>query len=216
MTPLDPDRTLALSYVPIRHRAAVAALWHLDAALGAVVSGGNEPMISRIKLAWWREALERLDHTPPPAEPTLEAVAAHLLPRGLSGAELSAMEAGWAVLLNEDALSPEELQTYAAERGAALFRLTARLLGAEAESETEPAGRCWALADLARHSGEPDAEAALAAARDLASEPRWPASLRPLGMLAMLAARDVEAAEFEPQGSPARMLRMLKHRITGR
>ncbi|HEV2078963.1 MAG TPA: squalene/phytoene synthase family protein [Allosphingosinicella sp.] len=215
MTPLDPDRTLALSYVPTRRRASVAALWHLDAALGAVVSGGNEPMISRIKLAWWREALERLDHSPPPAEPTLEAAAAHLLPQGLSGAELSAMESGWAVLLNEDALSPEELHTYAAERGGALFRLTARLLGVEASAEQAQAGQCWALADLARHSGEPDAGAALAAARDLAREEKWPAALRPLGMLAVLAVRDVAAPAPEPQGSPARMLRMLKHRITG-
>lgn len=216
MTPLDPDRTLALSYVPTRRRASVAALWHLDAALGAVVSGGNEPMISRIKLAWWREALERLDHSPPPAEPTLEAAAAHLLPLGLSGAELSAMESGWAVLLNEEALSPEELQTYASERGAALFRLTARLLGTDASSDQAQAGQCWALADLARHSGEPDAGAALAAARDLAREEGWPAALRPLGMLAVLAARDVASPAPEPQGSPARMLRMLKHRITGR
>jgi len=214
MTPLDPDRTLALSYVPTSRRAAVGALWHLDAALGAVVSGGREPMIARIKLAWWREALERLDLAPPPAEPTLEAAAAHLLPRGLSGAELSAMEAGWAVLLGEDALSPEELQTYAQQRGAALFRLTARLLGAEAE--TEQAGRCWALADLARHSGEPDSGAALAGAREAARENSWPAALRPLGMLAVLAGRDAQANAFEPQGSPARMLRMLKHRITGR
>ncbi len=217
MTPLDPDRTIALSYVPTARRASVAALWHLDAALGAVVSGGNDPMIGRIKLAWWREALERLDHAPPPAEPTLQAASAQLLPLGLCGAELSQMEAGWAVLLGEDALSREELRTYATERGAALFRLTARLLGAEAE--TERAGQCWALTDLARHSGEPDAEVALAAARELAGEDRWPAALRPLGMLAVLAARDARdarSAAFEPQGSPARMLRMLKHRITGR
>jgi phytoene synthase len=216
MTPLDPDRTLALSYVPTARRAAVGALWYLDAALGAVVSGGKEPMIARIKLAWWREALERLDHAPPPAEPTLEAAAVYLLPRGLSGAELSAMEGGWTVLLGEDALSAEELQAYAAERGATLFRLTARLLGAEVSSEQVEAGQCWALADLARHSGEPDSGAALAAARGLVREEKWPSTLRPLGMLAILAARDVRADVPEPPGSPTRMLRMLKHRITGR
>ena len=215
MTPLDPDRIIALSYVPARRRAAVAALWHLDAALGAVVSGGREPMISRIKLAWWREALERLDHAPPPAEPALEAAAAHLLPSGISGADLAAMEEGWAVLLNEDALSDEELQTYAAGRGAQLFRLTARLLGASA-ADPSRAGECWALADLARHSGEPDAGSARAAAHELARQERWPATLRPLGMLAVVAARDVQAPALEPQGSPGRMLRMLRHRITGR
>jgi len=37
-------------------------------------------------------------------------------------------------------------------------------------------------------------------------------------MLAMLARRDVDRGpeDVEPQGSPARMARMLRHRITGR
>src|SRR3546814_17220372 len=61
MTPLDPDRTLALYYVPAKHRPAVEALWRLDAALGAVLAGGREPLIGQIKLVWWRAALEKLD-----------------------------------------------------------------------------------------------------------------------------------------------------------
>jgi len=212
MTPLDPDRRLALSYVPRSRRVAVASLWHLDAALGAVVSSGKEPMISRIKLAWWREALEKLDHAPAPAEPTLEAVADHLLTNNVSGAELASMEEGWAVLLNEDALSEEELNTYAEGRGATLFRLTARLLGSDASAEQLQAGQRWALADLARNSGEPDATSAREAAQQLSGPARWPSKLRPLGMLAGLSRRDLA----EPQGSPGRMLYMLKHRLTGR
>lgn len=216
MTPLDPDRRLALTYVPARRRVAVASLWHLDAALGAVVSLGREPMISRIKLAWWREALEKLDRAPAPAEPTLQAAVDHILINGITGADLAAMEEGWAVLLNEDALSEEELRTYAAARGAAFFRLTARLLGAKASVKQLASGEQWALADLSRHSGEPDATSALAAARALTGEERWPSALRPLGMLAVLARRDLSRDGFEPQGAPGRMLRMLRHRLTGR
>src|SRR5687767_12959413 len=99
MTPdeplLDPDRVLALSYVPAARRAAVGALWRLDAALGVVLSAGRESMISRIKLAWWRDSLERLDTERAPAEPVLQAVAEHVLPAGVTGAELAAMEEGW-------------------------------------------------------------------------------------------------------------------------
>lgn len=216
MTPLDPDRTLALSYVPSRHRTAIEALWRLDAALGAVLAAGREPMISRIKLVWWRDSLLRLDSAPAPAEPALRAVAEHVLPRGVTGAELSAMEEGWAALLTEAALEPEELRSYAAMRGAALFRLSARLLGGVASLEQEQAGQAWALADLGRHSGEPDASAAFAAAREIPFPSRWPSSLRPLGMLAILARRDADRQPPEPQGSPGRMMRMLRHRITGR
>jgi hypothetical protein len=38
MIPLDPDRTLALAYVPAARRPAVEALWRLDAALASVLS----------------------------------------------------------------------------------------------------------------------------------------------------------------------------------
>lgn len=216
MPELDPDRLLALSYVTARHRPALEALWKLDAALGAVLAGGREPMLSRIKLVWWRDALEALDRAPPPAEPVLQAVAAQVLPRGITGRELSAMEEGWSVLLSPEPLTPAELESYAAGRGGTLFRLSARLLGHEA-AVVEEAGRAWALADLARHSNEADANTALEALRVLGSWGPIPARLRPLGMLAALARRDAEPGRprWEPQGSPGRMWRMLRHRFSG-
>ena len=213
---LDPDRTLALAYVPARHRAAVGALWRLDAALGAALAGGREPLIGRIKLAWWREALEALDSAPPPAEPVLQAAAAHVLP-AVSGAELARMEEGWAVLPGAEILDSDGLHAYAAKRGGLLFRYTARLLGGEAEG-LEPAGEAWALVDLARHCATAeDSDVALAAARTRSLPRRWPARLRPLGMLAVLAARDSDPgrAPWEGRGSPKRMWRMLRHRIFG-
>ncbi|MDB5692118.1 MAG: hypothetical protein JWO81_1181 [Alphaproteobacteria bacterium] len=213
---LDPDRALALSYVAAARRPALAALWRLDAALGAVIAGGREPMIARIKLAWWREALERLDRAPAPAEPLLQALADHVLPAGLTGAGLAAMEEGWAILLSPEPLIAEKLDTYAAMRGGLLFGHSARLLGG---GEAPPgAGEAWALVDLARHSAnQADADAALAATRALPLPGRWPARLRPLGMLWALAIRDADSVRprWEAQGAPARMLRMLRHRLTG-
>ena len=215
---LDADRGLALTYVPVARRPAVAALWRLDVALGQVLAGGREPLISQIKLAWWREALERLDRDSPPAEPVLESLAEHVLPAGISGAELAAMEEGWRLLLGEDALTSEQLQVYASGRGGRLFALTARLLGGDG-AFARPAGESWALVDLARRSGRPeDVEAALAAARAKEVGRGWAPSLRPLGMLGALAARDAEEGRphWEAQGAPGRMLRMLRFRLSGR
>jgi phytoene synthase len=214
---LDPDRTLALSYVPGSRRAAVGALWRLDSALGAALAGGREPLIARIKLAWWREALEKLDREPAPAEPALQAAAAHLLPAGIAGAELARMEEGWAALTSPETLAPGELATYARARGGLLFRFAAEMLGGGVEG-LETAGEAWALVDLARHCATAeDSDIALAAARDRRLPRRWPARLRPLGMLALLAERDSDPARapWEPRGAPARMWRMLRHRITG-
>lgn len=218
MTELDPERQLALAYVPRDHRAALETLWRLDVTLGSVLVTGREPMIGQIRFAWWREALEKLDRERPPAEPMLEAVARHLLPAGLTGAELAAMEMGWTVLLSPEPLGPEDLDLHARERGGRLFALSARLLGAD-EPSVAVAGEVWALVDLARRTTqEAKVRAALAAAQHRAAAPgRWPAALRPLGMLAALARGDAaRGLPLEPRGSPARMLRMLSHRITGR
>lgn len=219
MIPLDPDRTLALSYVPAARRAAVSALWQLDGTFAAVLTTGREPMISRIRLAWWRDALEALDRAPPPAEPVLQALAEHVVANGVRGAELARMEDGWAVLLSPGPLGPEELRDYADGRGGRLFAFTARLLEGAAAVPVEDAGAVWALIDLARHSGnEADAAAAADMARQRLARPqRWPSPLRPIGMLAALAARDAaRAGPWEDQGAPPRMLRMLRHRLTGR
>jgi phytoene synthase len=214
---LDADRALALTYVPAAKRAAVGALWRLDLALGAVLAGGREPLISQIKLTWWRDALEKLDTAKAPAEPVLQDVAEHVLADGVAGAELSRMEEGWEVLLSQEPLTTEELARYAAGRGALLFRHSAALLGGQLSSVMEAAGEAWALVDLARHSNPVDGAAAMAAAAERLQPLRWPARLRPLGMLAVLAARDVERglADLEPPGAPPRMLRMLRHRFTG-
>ena len=215
---LDPDRRLALSYISTRRRPAVEALWRLDAAMAAVLAGGREPMISRIKLAWWREALEKLDRERAPAEPVLKALASYVLPAGVTGAQLAAMEEAWGVLLSDEPLTTANLADYARCRGALLFDLSSTLLGGAGDLAVRSAGEAWALVDLARHSGNSeDLEAAIAEAGRRELPRKWSSPLRPLGMLAMLARRDLEPdrPRWEQQGSPGRMLRMLRHRLTG-
>lgn len=213
---MDPDRRLALAYVPAPARAAIDALWRLDVTFASVLATGTDRTISRIRLAWWREALERLDEAPPPPEPLLRALAAHVLPAGIAGAELAVMEEGWAVLLSDAALAGDDLRAYAMARGGRLFRLSARLLG-DPDFPVERAGALWALADLARHSAKSEEAQAVLASAPPQDPMRWPRRLRPLGMLAALARRDVERgrSSWEMQGSPARMLRMIRHRLTG-
>ena len=107
-------------------RPAFDALFAIDDALGEVVATSTQPALGAIRLAWWRDALERLDTTPPPPEPRLQAAASELLSRGVTGAQLSGLAEGWAALFDEvrDA-------TAIGERGAALFVIGGTLLGAE-------------------------------------------------------------------------------------
>lgn len=209
---LDPERRLALAYVPGRVRPALEALWRLDVTFAGILAAGRDPMAARLRLAWWREALEALDREAAPAEPLLRALAAHVLPAGIKGAELAGMAEAWEILLSDRPLAPDEQALYASLRGGLLFELSARLLGV-ADFPVAPSGELWALADLARHGSGRDI-VRIAAAE---SRARWPRALRPLGMLAALARRDSDrlGKPWERQGNPARMIRMIRHRLTG-
>lgn len=216
---IDPDRRLAISHVPRAATRPLANLWTLDAKMGDLLARGGNPQVSQIKLAWWREALEALDARPPPAEPILEDLARHVLPQGVSGQELAMLAEGWEYLTQPERLSEDALAHYGRLRGRTLFGLSARLLGGSGEC-VDRAGEGWALADLARRTSRKDEarDALRLAAARLEERPRWPRVLRPLGMLAMLARRDAERGvdRIEPHGAPQRMLRMIRHRLTGR
>lgn len=216
---LGADRTLALSYVPTRQRAALAALLAIDAAMGDVVRTTSEPTLGAIRLAWWRERLEELDRQTPPAEPRLLAVVRELKPRGIEGREVAPLANGWLRLFEP---FPWDIRVAEAVwfRGRYLFALGARII-AEPSDAIEAAGGQWALIDASRHCSDAQSrQLLLDHARTLArgmGGARFPAALRSLSMLGALAIRDATRGEpFEPEGSPARIAAMLAHRISGR
>jgi phytoene synthase len=210
---LDSDREVALSSLPSRLQPAFAALWAVDLAMADVVASTSDPALGAIRLAWWREALQRLDLTEPPAEPRLQAVADHLMPRGISVAELAKLEDCWLALLEPfpwTVLTAELVRV----RGRILFGIGAKLLGLEAK-EAEAAGALWSLVDVARHCSDQLSQALLfdearkcVAALALSKPPR---SLRPLTALAAVAAHDAVGGSSLGRGIVA-----LAHTLTGR
>ena len=196
------DRDLVRLYWPAELRPAFDALFAIDDAMGDVVARATQPGLGAIKLSWWRERLEELDEGKVPAEPRLQAAANELLPRGITGAELAGLEAGWAELLAEQP-DPE----IALQRGLGFFDLGARLLGAG--SDVLPiAGRLYAAGSWKRRS--PSTPGAVLVTETLTI----PRRLRPLTGLAALARRDL--VRSEPEGTPGRALALLRHRMTGR
>jgi phytoene synthase len=190
-------------------RSAFEALFQIDAALGDVVARATQPALGAVKLAWWRERLEELDQGMVPAEPRLRAVAEHLLPRGVKGAELAELEDGWATLLEEQ-VEPRRI----ADRGAALFRLGGRLLGTDDEKLGD-AGALAALVSVGRR-GRPDLLAYAGDYERPLVRHRFARRLRPLTALARLAIRDLRSGPpFEPEGTPPRVAAMLRHRWSG-
>lgn len=163
------------------------ALWKLDLAFADVVSTTLTVQLGAIRLAWWRERLEELDRgIGPPAEPRLQAVAATLIPAGITGAELAQLEFCWLGLFTPfpwDDLVADAL----AQRGKILFGIGARLLG-RAPAEGEPFGEVWSLDDGARHCSDKQSRALLRdrAKSAVAELPRGriPDELQPLTMVA--------------------------------
>lgn len=218
----DPERWLAVTYAFKKSRPALAALFALDISLGRVVASTTEPMIGAMRLAWWREALERLHQPPIPGEPVLQALAAELVHgRPEMAAQLAAMVEGWVALIEVDRLDTEALQTHARERGQRLFALAADALDVDRDMDViERLGRGWALVDLASRLSQTGArmEAAAMAADVLSDRPRsLPRRARPLTALATLARRDAQTRlRYRRVGSPGRQLRMLVALLTGR
>ena len=207
----DPERALALSYA-VTGSDAAAAILALDDRLAGIIRRTGEPLVGQMRLTWWREALERLDREPAPAEPVLQALAAIVLPRGVTGAALASVVDGWEALL-VDPLDDAAMIAHA-ERGRVLFTSIARAIGAR-DAASGMAGEGWALADLSLHLLDPAARcaaAALAHARlDAALRQRWSRAGRPLGALAHLARLDLRGH----RRSPRRVFRLLFHRLTG-
>jgi phytoene synthase len=213
----DPERDLILTYAPAPGRAGLAALLALDDALAKLLRTTREPALGQMRLAWWREALEKLDRVPAPAEPVLKALEADVLRHGVTGASLVPIVHGWEVLIEEEALDRAAMQRFGEGRGA-LFIAAGALLGSSGDPLAE-AGQGWALADLARNL---EAEEERAIARDLAApmlatatNARWSRQGRALGALAHLARLDLADAP-KAAGAPGRVGRLLWHRLTGR
>ncbi|MDV3456702.1 hypothetical protein RZN05_06875 [Sphingomonas sp. HF-S4] len=215
----NPERALALSYAPMEARGALEALLALDDALALLLRTTREPALGQLRLAWWREALARLDREAAPAEPVLTAIAGEVLTRGVRGEALVPIVHGWEVLIEEEVLDRAALQRFGEGRGQ-LFVAAGAAVGASPGDPLLAAGQGWALADLSRNlRGSAEAESAQVLAVPLLDEAaagRWSRNGRALGALVHLARLDLRAEGEPPVGAPHRVGRLLWHRLTGR
>jgi phytoene synthase len=180
-----------------------------------VVASTTEPALAAIRMAWWRERLEELDQQIAPAEPRLRAVADELVPRGVTGLDLSKLEDAWLPLLA--GFPWENAQAVGLKlRGRILFGIGARLLGGAAE-EGEAAGAVWSVVDGARHCSDVYSrmyllDQARSAVQELPRN-RPPRFLRRLTGLAAIAAHDaIRNNPLDlPYGDPGRGMAAMLH-----
>lgn len=207
---LTVEQRLSLVYAPRDRRAGLAALWALDRRMAALSRAGRDPMLTAIKLAWWREQLGALDSAAPPAEPLLRALAG--FPPG-TGEILADLPAAW----GEMAGGGGAMTRHTELRGASLAKAAGALLGFEPSMLMIHAAEGFALSDLAATAPPAERETVAAMSRErfaAAGRFSWPRKARPFSMIVELA-RAALSSNADP-GSPARIGRMAWHALSGR
>ncbi len=194
---LTADQALSLAYAQANLHGSIRAAYILDDHFGSIVAASKEPLLTRIKLAWWKEqGLEQ------PVPGTRAGDATLLLRKCL--VEMVTLIEAWDLALDD--------ANAAQARGAALFSLVAATANCALTPAALEAAKGWGIADQAmqRHCSRSLAQAALHFTGVGLKDLRGP--LKPLGVLAALAERDCERGldRVYAPGSPRRMLIALR------
>lgn len=184
---LPASQRLALAYATRRSRLPFLALFSLDQRLGTIVRSMREPMLAQMRLAWWREQLQRPSNGRAAGEPVLAALGEC----GLEVGGLVALADGWEELLGETPLLDKSFQALCTGRAAACSALATRL-GLDPQ-QAALAGEGWAWGDLQQHLSNPAerAQVQVLARQSNWNNPRLERDLRPLLILHGLAKRSI-------------------------
>lgn len=206
---LPPEAGLALAWSGSKVRGRLSMALQLDRRLARIVARTTEPMLGQMRLAWWRDALCKPVADRPRGDSVLDGLGVHW--EGRERALIELVNA-WEVLVTAEQLGPDEIETFAAGRGA----FFAALAGDGAENDLSArlfaAGRRWALADAASGVSKDTERAALVAAGLAATDRagRLPRELRGVAVLEALALRGLNRGGrplMEGRGAPLAVLR---------
>jgi phytoene synthase len=144
---LDHDRFLTVLIAPAAARPSLVALYAFNVEIARVRETVSEPMLGQIRLQWWREALEALEHGEVRGHEVLAALSEVKLPVVQLIGLIDARERD---LGDEPFADMAALETYAEATSSAVMRLAAQALGGEDHPAIRPAGVAYALTGLLR------------------------------------------------------------------
>jgi phytoene synthase len=153
----DPDRYLTALFAPAARRESLFALYAFNLEIARAREAVREPMMGRIRLQWWRDALAEAAAGRPYRHEILEPLAAAIGERSLTAAWFERLiEAREQDIESEIPEDMSALLGYAEGSSAALTWLALEILGGAAGREPAAieAGRklgiAWALIGLLR------------------------------------------------------------------
>jgi len=150
----DNDRFVCSLFAPAAQRADLMVLYAINLEVSLIHERISEPMIGRIRLQWWREAIDEVLDGGRARHPLLISLAELArrceLDRGHFEAILTARERDFD---GEQPLTMGELIAYAGGTSASLARLALMVLGADTAANraaVREVGISWALTGLVR------------------------------------------------------------------
>lgn len=183
-------QTLVLAHSGRAVGPLLQSFFDLDQRLGQFVSQAKEPILTQMRIAWWRDQFLKAPRDRPQGDPILDR-----LTQLWSGEEaaLIALVDGWEALLAEPPLPDDAAMEFARGR-AGCFGAIARLSGyIDSAHYAENFGQMWALADLAaKMSDEAERGYAIEQAQAVgALQNNLPFALRSLSILGKLSERAI-------------------------
>ncbi|MDH5412172.1 MAG: squalene/phytoene synthase family protein [Alphaproteobacteria bacterium] len=154
---LDSDRYVTTLFAPSALRGDLLALYAFNLELARSREAASEPMLGRIRLQWWRDAIAECyagaARRHQIVQPLGAAIERHNLSRHLFDRIIDAREADFESTPPE---TVEDLVTYADATSGALNLLALQILGVRDETLEQAAagiGTAWALAGTVRGLG---------------------------------------------------------------
>ncbi len=151
---LDHDRYLTGLFAPAGRRADIFALYAFNLEIAKTAELVSEPMIGRIRLEWWREAIAEIYEGQPRAHEVVAALSPSIRECHLTRDYFERLIAAREIDLDDwqpDTL--EALEDYARETSVPLVSLALEILGQGGEAAraaAAPVGMAWALTGLVR------------------------------------------------------------------
>lgn len=142
---LDRDRYLAALFADAEHRPGVLALYAFSAEIARVRDMVSDPLPGEVRLQWWRDLLEGVEHGSAAGNPIAAALQDTIARYRLPVSALTAMIDARIFDLYDDPMpSLNDLEGYAGETSSALIQLASLVLSNGADPET---------AEIAGHAG---------------------------------------------------------------
>ncbi len=170
----DPDRFLSAMTAPEPGRSRLMALYAFNLELARAPFVVSEPMLARIRLQWWREAVEEARVGAPRRHEVAAPLARAFEDSAAPPALVERLIAGWERAADGPPAGAD-VAPFLRETGAPLLALAARMLASEgADAVAEDAGFAFAVANwlraipalTARGARTPERGAVEALARD--------------------------------------------------